>query len=45
MKISTFTLEVEHKDDEDPVDVILEAIEFRRYYGDWIDFIDIKDVI
>jgi len=43
MKISTFTLEIEHEADEDPVGIILKAIEFRSYYGDWIDFIDTKD--
>jgi len=43
MKISTLILRVEHEDDEDPVDVILKAIEFRNYYKDWVDFIDTED--
>jgi hypothetical protein len=44
MKISTFILEVEHKDDEDPVDVIFRFF-VSIHYEDLINFIDTKDVI
>jgi hypothetical protein len=45
MKISTFTLEIEHEDDEDPVEVICRHLEYRIHSGDWVDFIDTKDVM
>ena len=44
MKISTFTLEVEHKDDEKPEDVIFRSF-ISIHYEDLINFIDTKDVI
>jgi hypothetical protein len=45
MKLSTFILAVEHCDDEKPEDVILRSVGFRSSCGDWVDFIDTKDVI
>lgn len=43
MKLSTFTLAVEHDDDEKPEDVIFRS--FVSHYEDLINFIDTKDVI
>lgn len=39
MKVSTFTMEVEHKDNEDPVSVILQNMDYRIHNGDWKDYI------
>ena len=44
MKISTFALLVEHGDDEDPVDVILQNIHYRVTCGDWKDYITTEKV-
>lgn len=43
MKVSTFTLEVEHEDTENPVDAVLKNIDFRNMCGDWKDFITTED--
>jgi len=44
MKLSIFTLEVEHEDGESAIDAVLESIDMRISCGDWKDFISTERI-